>query len=74
MTLINYHPSWLSGNAFVCGEGGLRFKSQAGQTNTVLPTARHRCNISSKGAALLGLNDAEMGRAKLLHALANYIE
>ena len=28
--------------------------------NTVLPMARHRCDISSKGAALPGRNDAEM--------------
>ena len=57
--------SWSSGNAFVSGAGGLRFKSDA-----VLPTARHRCNISSKGAVLSGRNDAEMGPANSLQALA----
>ena len=31
------------------------------KSDTVLPTARHRCNISSKGVVLLGRNDAEMG-------------
>ena len=38
------------------------------KSNTVLSTARHRCNISSKGAVLLGRNDAEMGLANSLHA------
>ena len=30
------------------------------KSNTVLLTARHRCDISSKGAVLPGRNDAEM--------------
>ena len=34
----------------------------------------HRCNISSKGAVLPGRNDAEMGPANSLHALAWYSE
>ena len=38
--------------------------------DTVLPTARHRCDISSKGAVLPGRNDAEMGPANLLHTSA----
>ena len=29
--------------------------------NTVLQTARHRCDISSKGAVLPGRNNKEMG-------------
>ena len=29
--------------------------------DTVLPTVRHRCEISLKGAVLPGRNDAEMG-------------
>ena len=66
--------SWSSGNAFFSGSGGLRFKSQAGQIGTVLPTARHRCNISSKEAVLPGHNGAEMGPANLLHASAYYSE
>ena len=37
---------------------------------TVLPTARHRCDISSKEAVLPGRNDAEMGSANSLHASA----
>ena len=41
---------------------------------TVLPTARHRCNISSKGAVLPGRNDAEMVPANSLDASAYYSE
>ena len=44
------------------------------KSNTVLPTARHRCDISSKGAVLPGRNDAEMGPANSLHASAYYSE
>ena len=42
--------------------------------DTVLPTARHRCEISSKGAVLPGRNDAEKGPANSLHASAYYNE
>ena len=42
--------------------------------DTVLPTARHRCDISSKGAVLPGRNDAEMGPANSLHTSAYYSE
>ena len=65
---------WSSGNAFVSGAGGLRFNFRAGKSDTVLPTARHRCNISSKGAVLPGRNDAELGPANSLHASAYYSE
>ena len=49
----------------VCG-------SNLGPVNldTVLSTARYRCDISSKEAALPGCNDAEMGPASSLHASA----
>ena len=40
------------------------------KSDIVLPTARHRCDISSKGAVLPGRNDAEMGPANSLHASA----
>ena len=40
----------------------------------LLPTARHRCDISSKEAVLPGRNDAEMGLANSLHASAYYSE
>ena len=46
----------------VCGSNLGPVKSDA-----VLPTARQRCNISSKGAVLPGRNDAEMGPANSLH-------
>ena len=44
------------------------------KSDTVLPTARHCCDNSSKGAALPGCNDAEMGPANSLHASAYYSE
>ena len=40
------------------------------KSDTVLPTARHRCDISSKEVVLPGRNDVEMGPANLLHASA----
>ena len=44
------------------------------KSDTVLPTARHRCDISSNEAVLPGRNDAEMGPANSLHASAYYSE
>ena len=44
------------------------------KSNIVLPTARHRCDISSEGAVLSGRNDAEMGPANSFHASAYYSE
>ena len=44
------------------------------KSDSVLPTARHRCRISSKEAVLPGRNDAEMGPANSFHASANYSE
>ena len=43
------------------------------KSDTVLPTARHRGDISSK-AVLPGRNDAEMGPANSLHASTYYSE
>ena len=40
------------------------------KSNAVLPKARHRWIISSKRDVLSGRNDAEMGPANSLHALA----
>ena len=40
------------------------------KSNTKLPTAHHRCDISSKGTVLPKPNDAEIGPANSLHALA----
>ena len=44
------------------------------KSDTVLPTARHHCDISSKGAVLPGRNDTEMSPANSLHASAYYSE
>ena len=44
------------------------------KSNTVLPTARHRCDIFSKGAVEPGRKNAEMGPANSLHASAYYSE
>ena len=64
--------SWLSGNAVVSGVGGLRLKSWAGQSNTVLPMAHHHSDISSKGVVLLKCNDVEMGPANSFNASTYY--
>ena len=42
------------------------------KSDTVLPTVCHRCDISSKEAALFGYNDPKMGCANSLHASAYY--
>ena len=69
--------SWSSGNEFVFGAGGLRFKSRAGQIEHSVangsPPLRHFFKKSSVGV-LPGHNDAEMGPANSLHALAYYSE
>ena len=70
--MIKTGPVWTSGNALVSEAGGLKFKSRTGKSITVFPTARHRCDISSKVAVLPGHNDAEMGPANSLHASAYY--
>ena len=40
------------------------------KSDIVLPTARHRCDISSKEAVLPGRNNVEMSSANSLHASA----
>ena len=40
------------------------------KSDTVLSTARHRCNIFSKRDVLLNRNDEEMGPTNSLHASA----
>ena len=72
--ILGLTASWSSGNAFVSGAGGRRFILGLVKPDTVLPTARHRCDISSKGAVLRERNDAEMGPANSLHAPAYYSE
>ena len=61
---------WSSSNAFVSGAGSLRFKSRSGQIGHSVANGLNRRKISSKGAALPGCNDAEMGPANSLHASA----
>ena len=39
------------------------------KSDTVLPMARHRCDISSKGTVLPPHNDVEIDPANSLHAL-----
>ena len=52
--------------------GRSEVKIWTGQLNTVLPTAHHHRDSSSKGAVLPWQNDAEMGPANSLHALVQY--
>ena len=52
---------WSSSDAFVSGAGSLRFKSRSGQMTPSVANGLCRCKNSSKGAALHGCNDAEMG-------------
>ena len=44
------------------------------KSDSVSPTVRHRCDISSQEAVLPGCNDTEMGPANLLHASVYYSE
>ena len=67
--------TWSSGNAFVSGVLSSNLKQV--KSNTVLPTAFHRSNISSKEAVLPGHNDAEMDsqtRCTLRHNTASVIK
>ena len=54
--------SWSSGNAFVSGAGGLRFKI-SGRSNRTQCCQRLATAVtfSSEGAVLPGRNDVEMG-------------
>ena len=78
MHLINtsgfalFTVSWWRGIAFISGVRALRFKSWSGQSNTVLPMARHHCNISSKGVVLLRRSDVEMQCAFLASYRSKY--
>ena len=65
-----FMASWSSGNAFVSGAGGLRFKSRANQIERSVTNGSLRCDISSKEAMLPGRNDTVMGAANSLHASA----
>ena len=61
---------WSIGNALVFGAGGLMSNLKSVKSDTVLPTARHCCDVSFKGSMLPGQNDAEMSRSNSLHASA----
>ena len=63
---------FINDNTFISAAGGLRFKPRVGQSDTVwvLPTVRHRCDISSKVTVLPRHNDVEMGPANTLYASA----
>ena len=69
----SYMPaSWPSGNAFVVEREAWGLNLGQVKSDTLLPTARHRCIISarhrcgipSKGTVLPERNDAETGPAK----------
>ena len=51
----------------VCGSNPVQVKA-----DTELPTVRHRCDISSKGAVWSRRNDEEIGPANSLHASGKY--
>ena len=80
VTLIKNHigqvVSWSSSsNAFASGAEDLRFKSQAGQIEHRLSTARHRCSISSKEAWLpVDAMTRKLTLCNSLHASAYYSE
>ena len=63
--------SWSTGNAFVTGAGGLRFKSQAGQIGHSVsngsPPLRH---LFERSCVARRRNDAEIGPANSLYASA----
>ena len=65
--------SWSSGNKFVFGAGGLRFKFRAGQIEHGVANGSPPLRQSCVGM-LPGHNDAEMDPANSLHALAYYSE
>ena len=60
-----HRPDSLCGNVRGSGAGGRGFKS-----NTQLPTARHRCDFSSKGAELPKCFVAAKGQANSLDVWA----
>ena len=64
---------WSVGRTVTCSSLELEVLGsnlEAVKSATVLPTARHRYDISRKGAMLPGRNAAEFGPANSLHALA----
>ena len=70
--ILNTYPaSWSSGNAFVSGAGGLRFKSRAGQiAHSVANGSPPLPYFFDWSCGARRRNDAEMGPANFLHASA----
>ena len=63
--------SWSSGNGFVSGAGGLRFKSRAGQIgHSVANDSPPLLHFSERSCVTHRRNDAEMFGANLLHSSA----
>ena len=62
--------TWSNGNAFVSGAEVEGSSPGPVRSDTGLPTACHRYDISSKRTLLSGCNVGEMGLAKSLHASA----
>ena len=60
-----------SGNIFVYSAGSLDSNLSHVKSNTELPTARLRCDISLKGAVLPGHNDAEINHTNSLQLCRN---
>ena len=50
---VNTPDCWSSGYSLFSKAGGLKYKSRVGQIGHIVATARHRCNIYSKKAAVL---------------------
>ena len=68
------HFSWSSGNAFISGAGGLRFKSRTGQIGHSVANGSPPLRHFFEWSCVAGRNDAEMGPANSLHAPAHYSE
>ena len=63
-SLINFAGQFNRPVSRAVTRSSLQREVQGLTQDTALPTARHRCDISSKGAVLPARNDAEMGPRK----------
>ena len=73
-SLRDFYASWSSGNAFVSGAGGLRFKSRAGQIGHSVADGSPSLRYFSERSCVARRNDAEIGPVNLLQASAYYSE
>ena len=72
---LNIPACWSSGNAFISGAGGLRFKPQAGQIGqSVAKGLLPLQHFFRKSCVARRSNDAKMSHTNLLNAKAYYIE